>query len=43
MSFMWAEARRQVRDPTLKDFPYTMEVRNLYTVDSTMKDKDLKS
>lgn len=43
MSFTWAEARRQVRDPALKDFPCTMQVRNLYTVDSIMQDKDLKS
>lgn len=43
MSFTWAEARRQVRDPALKNFPHTMQVRNLYTVDSTTQDKDLKS
>lgn len=43
MSFTWAEARRQVRDPAMKDFPCTMQVRNLYTVDSPVKDKDLKS
>lgn len=43
MSFTWAEARRQVRDPAVKDFPCTMQVRNLYTVDSPVKDKDLKS
>lgn len=43
MSFTWAEDRRQVRDPAVKDFPCTMQVRNLYTVDSPVKDKDLKS
>lgn len=39
MSFPWAEARRQVKDRALKDFPCTMQVGNLYTV----QDKDLKS
>lgn len=43
MSFTWAEARRQVRDHALKDFPCTTQVRNFYTVDSTTQDKDLKS
>lgn len=43
MSFIWAEARREVRDHSLKDFPSTTWVRNLYRVDSAMQDKDRKS
>lgn len=43
MSFTWAEARRQARDPASKDFPCITQVRNFYAVDGTKQDKDLKS